>query len=224
MLGIDESTIIQWKKGRMIPLLKRTQIKKNSLSNNDKFSYVKGAFEGDGSFGRNVLRLYAGKDQDFAEYFASHLFEWSKVLPRIYNYRGYWIVSLCRVHVNQFISENEPSNFMEFLKGFYDAEGGCYLWKHPKGYLIGRIHLANTNLALLQKIQQFLATQGIDSYIYKKRGKIYDLSISNKKGIIWFYRNIGFRIKRKQERLKRIVDYFQVPNTIATISRLDRAS
>ena len=166
---------------------------------------------GDGWFGVRSVHL-ATIDEDWALYFLKVLKEWSTINPTLtvkknIPYSDLFQVNLYSRFVMEFLKDNKPTNFVEFLKGFFDAEGSfCFSKKDHK------IRLYNTNLMLLQEIKGFLSEKGIKSYIYRTHSKeypnrfsakpCYALEITNNKGVFWFYKNIGFRIGRKQERLE----------------------
>lgn len=188
----------------------------------DQFSYIKGCIEGDGWFGARDVHL-ATVDEDWAIYFLTILKNWSSVKPtlrirKIPSYHNQFLVSLNNRFIMEFIKENEPSSLLEFIKGFYDAEGGFYFDK--KNHFVS---LTNSNIKLLHKIRNFLLSHGVQAYIYEKpirngrvgnrivfaRKQTYTLRIANNKGIFWFYKNVGFRIGRKQRRLEECVKWLQ---------------
>ena len=89
-----------------------------------------------------------------------------------------------------------------FLQGFFDAEGGVYLVKNS---LVnrGNIQCWSKHLDNLIQVKRLLAVLGIESYVHEEKKKSIStrLSISDFANRILFRELVGFRIKRKQERL-----------------------
>ena len=187
--------------------------------NNDNFSYIQGVIMGDGFIddtkGRFRVILEA-TDKDFVDYFAESLkkvgIDNSRIIrkERMLNNRNWRNLYGAKVFSKSFVlfcnkNENNILNFNEFLKGFYDSEGNIGL----KGRNC-RISISNTNALLIEKISTYLNSKGTKHYVYKYIPKMfekskkpsYSLNISNKKGVLWFYKNIGFRINRKQDKLE----------------------
>jgi len=239
-LNVPIGAVSNWIYLGFVPYDKQNQIKKQKLINNDHFSYVKGATQGDGYLSispsqyRVILKV---KDKDFAEFFKMSLDTWTdeNSIIKFKESTKEWMVILYRRHVAEFVNENEVSNFIEFLKGFYDAEGYATIsdknwgWIRKDGtkcFKYSRvIGLVNTNLELLKKIKEFYAKNEVIVSIYKMSSKIGDLrkikgrgfvvkndcwtlNIQNRKGFEWFYKNIGFRIGRKQEKVIEILKSF----------------
>lgn len=97
------------------------------------------------------------------------------------------------------------------LQGLFDTDG-CFEKR-------GQISFSNSSYKLVKDIQRLLLLFGVVSRIRtKKPGKIkiykkeyktkksWEISIANKKSILNFYENIGFRIKRKQHGLEILID------------------
>lgn len=203
---------------------KQRAIMKMVLVADELFSYIKGCVEGDGWFGNREVHL-ATVDEDWALHFAKVIEEWSSVKPTLTvrkkaPYQDQHYVNLYNRFVMEFIRDTEPTDFLEFLKGFFDAEGCFHLGKRKSSRYIS---LTSSNLTLLQKIQNYLLCYGVHTYISKKpqvNGRIgdhvlvarktsYHLYINRNRDIFWFYKNIGFRIGRKQKRLEEWWDWMQ---------------
>lgn len=194
---------------------KKRAIMKEFLVADKRFSYIKGCVEGDGWFGDRSTHL-ATIDTEWATYFSQVIKEWSGITPtlklRKQKPHDLWLVNLYNRFVMEFIRDTEPTDFLEFLKGFADAEGS---FTHPtKAYHRKRVlRLANSNIELLNTIKTALLEHGINVGIYGPYKGVYSLAISNNKGILWFYKNIGFRIRRKQERLEEWVKWLRAFHT-----------
>ncbi|MDD3083709.1 MAG: DEAD/DEAH box helicase [Candidatus ainarchaeum sp.] len=96
------------------------------------------------------------------------------------------------------------------LQGLFDTDG-CVEKR-------GHLSFSNNSIQLIKDIQQLLLTFGIVTNLRKRKGskiKIskktyftkpnYEILIAHKKSIINFEKEIGFKIKRKQDELKKIV-------------------
>lgn len=194
---------------------KKRKIFAEKLVADKRFSYIKGCVDGDGWIVKRSVYL-ATIDEDWAIHYLSVLKDWSGVTPtlrvrQVPPYRDQFLVSMYNDFVADFIKENKPTVFFEFLKGFCDAEGSF-----PNNSRGNFISITNSNVVLLRKIKNFLSQHGITAYIYKKpmrngqiggrtiiaRKQNYTLRIANNRGIFWFYKNIGFRVERKQKRLE----------------------
>lgn len=89
-----------------------------------------------------------------------------------------------------------------FLQGFFDADGGVYLTKNSYTYK-GNIQCWSKHVENLTQVKELLETLGILSYVHKEKKKQTSarLTISDYANRILFRELVGFRIKRKQERL-----------------------
>jgi hypothetical protein len=105
-----------------------------------------------------------------------------------------------------------------FLRGFYDSEGNVHNYVGKTGACHQFIRVSNTNLSLLLYVQNLLASHfSIFSHltVAAKRGYInflngrkvvltkdcYSLGFGHKNDVLKFYKEIGFSIKRKQDKL-----------------------
>jgi len=84
-----------------------------------------------------------------------------------------------------------------FIKGFADSEGSVKN-RHRNRELI----LCSGNLNGLKEIQQLLQNLSIGSSFTRRRDKVFSLRISDYKSLKIFFEQIGFVIKRKQEKLE----------------------
>jgi len=112
----------------------------------------------------------------------------------------------------------------KYLRGIYDSEGSvtvqeCHSSNAP--ILNCRIDLSNTDLVLLSFVQKLLVEQGYRPKMYKvydgigftkfpeglflRRKAEYVLRILRRGDVMRFVDDIGFTVKRRQERLRRYV-------------------
>jgi intein-encoded DNA endonuclease-like protein len=174
------------------------------------------------------------KDADFAEKFKTTLERWSgleipKIGKEINEYGSEMsIVDKTSRDFDIFYDFDKEdlivfsdSQKYNFIRGFADSEG--HLRFNPK-YRNKTVTLYNTNLRLLEIIHGMLDSIGIFSkiYLHSKKGTCggtlrkkaistkdcYTLMISRKVDLMSFYKNIGFTIGRKQERLKMAVESY----------------
>lgn len=167
------------------------------------------------------------KDKDFAEHFHLCL---SKILknpvhsPYLYEGTRLWIVSAQSKQLNDFL-RSKPFHVAEefpadFIRGFADSDGSGFYYSdkyHRKPFV--RISLDNTNLELLEQVKDLLWGKfGIESRIYnvgmkngfiKKTGQhiiarhtAYKLFILKRASVAKFASEIGFNIKRKQDKIE----------------------
>lgn len=228
VLGINQHTVDNW-------LFRDSKpdglFKFPDLNPSAELSYVLGTYYGDGYAYRSkkerswFIKLEA-MDKDFVEEFSRCL---SKVLrkkngypvhrlkkggiyfTRVTNIKLYEFLKKKSLDVHKHWIEEFPA---EFLRGFYDSEGGMY------GNTLG---LSNTNLELLQYVRDLLERHfSIPSRIgiaHKKgvthfyRGRkitatkdCYYLRIKRRESQRKFHEKMGFSIARKQEKLKKAVE------------------
>jgi intein-encoded DNA endonuclease-like protein len=179
-----------------------------------ELSYILGVMFGDGYISNRYVLLKV-KDFDFAEIFNKNMSvilnrKPTKIFTNISNGRKYFMVSFGSASFIKWfkskkfedikkIVDNHPK---EFIRGFSDSEGSCgiYTSKNKKYY---SIRIANKNLEILRYIQNKLLEFGIKSHLNKQtRANFswYILGMSGKKQTNKFMTDIGFSIKRKQDR------------------------
>ncbi|MEK6904138.1 MAG: LAGLIDADG family homing endonuclease, partial [Nanoarchaeota archaeon] len=129
-------------------------------------------------------------------------------------------VDACRI-VNNFDLNEIPKLDRElqfiFLRGLFDSDGGVIgknlnFRKEAKRW----IHFSNNNALLIKIVRvifddmkiKYSISKRIHSGFGSKKWQ-YEIKIYNLKGIFKYYKNIGFSIKRKQEKLKEVIDSYQ---------------
>ena len=183
----------------------------------------------EGSHGSSGNIGLAVKDKDFALNFRYNLEKWSglKSKYRLHyeKFNGLIIkfhkitlssVDACRIinnfNLNKTLKWKKEFQF-EFLKGLFDSDGGIlgmnlYNRKHAKRWL----HFSNNNLILIKLVRnvfdrmkiKYSVNRRIKSGFGSKKWQ-YQVQVYNLKDIFKYYKNIGFGIKRKQDKLKEVI-------------------
>ncbi len=233
-LGLSNDTVKGW--------IYRGYSTLNKFNNFDskpsyELGYVIGSVLGDGNLyfdktcgtrGGYLIRLKV-KDLDFIN-------EFNKCVCIILNKKkpyavapqkkGLYIVKCSCKNMYEFLNqpltnqkstiEGTTESIIGFIRGFFDAEGGCYYAnKIVKSY--PKVRCYNTDIELLEYVKHLLSNFDIYSaertlYIqgqYGNRKALHELEICRHNDIIKYHTHIGFSIKRKQERLEEIVKWIE---------------
>jgi len=190
-----------------------------------ELGYVIGALLSDCT--RTTYVKLAVKDRDYAESFAHALDTVTGRKYRVKERDGYYIVrtrgSPLRYIVKSGLWKVVAYVYLkEFLQGLFDGDGSVTMRVSPRPEFIVRITLCDSNLELLEFTKRLLRKLGIESKILlnRKRGTktticgrectinedCWVLTINRQKDIIKFYKHVGFRIQRKQEKLRDVVE------------------
>ena len=198
------------------------------MKNPEALAYISGVILGDGYIkrrkrGRSRTRtiiVLESRDYDFVENFA-------KLAASITRKKRRYAI-MKRQRDGQFITEVSSRKFyqlyksfvktlpkaskkqkIEFLKGFFDAEGSPGIRVGKDGLTI-KPCIGNSKLSLLKLVQKLLRELGIVSKIYSpphsyyrdciRRKKYYYLVIHDRKSLRRFAKLIGFTISRKREK------------------------
>jgi hypothetical protein len=201
-----------------------------NLKPSSSLSYVIGVILGDGN-------LYASKqanygvnlpsiiDLDFAEEYSRQV---STILGRnqpysIGNTKGWHGRHSYRVQASskilyEFLKNKELNSLKpllesypaEFIRGFFDSEGGAYFRKQHKHGILVQVGVTNNNLSILRYIQQLLHERFSIISSISKDGKSYKLRICQQKAIVEYAQHIGFSIRRKSVKLQETIDLIQL--------------
>lgn len=195
-------------------------------------AYILGVMgPGDGCFVYDKKRgMYLVKldviDKEFAAYFAHCLKEVYKLQPRIRRVeprrrhersQKHILVlqskavcdDLCSYGVSfresswrvpAAIKNSSPQKITRYLRGVADSQG-CVSF----GSLTRQIIIASKNTYGLEEIQKLLSAFDIRTSWVKSRGTIIGIRISNRKSLAHFSTYVGFIIKRKKEKLERVL-------------------
>ena len=176
------------------------------------------------------------KDYDFAEswgyYLSKAVGKSSPYKPRWSKHNQRWVVRGSSIQLYLILkrvrSTGNPWILIRYLnpypayalRGLFDAEGSVC----PRWYEVG---FTNTNIKLITLTQWLLRTLGIESRsyshmmkrflkdpqsgrIYKRRQTVlYDLRIRGRVNILRFAEKVGFTIKRKQRKLKELLQRYR---------------
>lgn len=99
-----------------------------------------------------------------------------------------------------------------FLQGFFDAEGGVYPANKSNSV---NIQCWSKHISNLEQVQRLLAVIGIKSYAYEEHKKSTSarLTISDYDNRMRFRELVGFRIKRKMDRLNEVREPLKVKHS-----------
>jgi len=225
-LNVPRDTIIGWLLYNKKPNRPRNQeLLPTSTKLTTSLAYILGVMNGDG-FIRNInntsVIALAAKDFDFCKVFKNTLEIWSGIKCSKIKKRNdnLWEVALSSRKAGSCIKNfNLPQLFNSsdtikctFLRGLYDSEGSV----NSSGYT-KKVQLYNTNLNLMKLSKRLLKDIGIKSSIYKQtknpshKGNktVFILQVGNGKNIKTFYEKVGFLIKRKQEKLQKLLSSYK---------------
>src|SRR3989344_5858636 len=214
-------------------LIKNRNYLPENVDEDPKFFYIIGAIKGDGHVNEKdgVIQISV-IDMDFLKYFKSIINElmpnWNvKILKHIEgkeNIKSQFRISIgsrdFSIKFRNFIPRTRDQKIW-FLKGIFDAEGSAYFsWKMRT---IGKYQFLsfNKNISLSQKDvkdlelwSSYLNELSIKSSLHdnskklrrnSNRIKVSDIAIKNNDSIRQFKNLVGFRIKRKHDRLNYII-------------------
>jgi|SRR3989344_4456929 len=195
------------------------------MINKKEVAYLTGALLGDGYFtkGYNYPRIgFSSSDLDFIKLIKNIIYKnfgfnlniiKSNLSDKNINWRDHYKISSRRLYplLSKFMTNNKEipafiklSNKVikaNFLSGFFDAEGGiCISRIKSRNALDRRIYLYQKDLKILKKIKLYLRLFDISSFIQYQKGA-YALNVWGLKSFNNFNKNIGFKIKRKQDKL-----------------------
>ncbi len=228
------STIRSWIKGCRHP-----RYYDKELRSSPYFSYCSMAILGDGCVSLRNEIFFTSKDREFADKVAKCLAKVTAELTGNEKIKSYKVGKkdkknkIWRVATSSLIlapllrkAKEQPNILLPYLQqypreacqAFFDAEGSSSV-NHKM------IDASNTNLKLLKIVQQLLKKLGISSYInkqkrkdryfykngkrYKRKAIIYRLRITGKTNITKFYNEVGFTIRRKQNKLKKLIKSYK---------------
>lgn len=238
LLNINEGTVNGWlyQKGRH-PL---THFRMANLNPSPELSYIIGVYLGDANITstlrpllrckrnrpkRHIIQLEA-KDRDFVQRFARCLckvLDRKKELPIWHLKKGTYGTHIGSWHLHDFLSQNLDTlkPFIEafpadFIRGLADSEGSVSLIKNRKypNSKWGVVRIRNTNLTLLQYVQELLKRLfNINSKIYisakkgsaKNKKDVWELVIQKREDLLAFSEFINFNLERKKKKLNQTV-------------------
>jgi len=217
--------------GLSINLPKHHQINKNAGVLNGDLAYIMGVIEGDGhcrkrkteerTSGEIILKV---KDLDFAKEFESRLRNWSGIQPKFWERNGFFHVGLYSIDAVDIIQNIDLKKVVNlnkrikanFLRGMYDSEGGVLGVNLNKRKFVCRwIHFSNNNEKIIATVSKLLKDFGINHKIrsrihsgFKSKKLQYEILIFGQENLKRFYKNIGFSIKRKINKLLKVINSY----------------
>jgi intein-encoded DNA endonuclease-like protein len=206
----NEQQIIDNDNGKRINLNKI----KPGIEKDPRFFYLLGAFKGDGHYNIKYTKIqFSVTDLDFIEE-VKHIFNvlspetHMRILDGVEatkRTKKQWKINICsRDFFKKEYHKLLPKTLQEkrfYLKGLFDAEGSA----SEDG---GSITICQKNLDDLRLWKEWLEELNIKTkqYISKEEERIYGhLRIFGRDSKINFYDAIGFKIKRKQDRLEQYI-------------------
>jgi len=174
----------------------------------------------------SMVRLKV-RDKDYAEAFVNAL---NMVTGKVYKVKengGFFIVMM-HGSVLRYIVKSGLWRVIAYLypkawlQGLFDGDGGVGVSIGMKKEFRVVVTLTNSNISLLLFVKQLLErimTIQCSLYLCLRKGErtrisvprrdCWELRIERQEDIIKFYKNIGFRIQRKQKKLKDTVEIVQ---------------
>lgn len=202
---------------------------KNNLTND--FAYILGVIYGDGycrsrkSGGEILLKV---KDNDFALNFKRSLDAFSGLNTHLYQKYGMYHARLCSKKIaDEFINfdinrilELKDLIKLNFLGGMFDSEGAI-IGQNLKNRVCAKrwIHFSNNNKKIINLItsllDKFNIKYSLKSRIHSGFGSKklqYEIMIYRLKDLIWFHENKIFKINRKANKLKGVINSYEKKN------------
>lgn len=193
---------------------------------NPNFGYILGSVLGDGNIAvwsenngskHYLTRLFV-KDRDFRDEFVFHVQKLGAHSTKWFDRKRkfYCAVVSSKMLYNHILNFNinklltaDSKVQATFVRGFFDSEGSVTLSKKSNSCLI---RAKNKSIVLLQICQNILNLFGIPSTITVVRGSGFNphgiyfaLSVCSQESVSSFYRQVGFTIERKQQKLKKFI-------------------
>ena len=220
-IWIPSMTIYYWIAGRGKPNITPLKIC-------PELGYVVGALMSDSALSNDKIRLKV-KDEDFAKEFAHALKEVTGKEYKVKAKDEYYIVDLGGSALRYIVKSGlwKVIAFLyskEFLQGLYDGDGGaCVSIDRFKPEFQAVIILANSNLEFLTFVKKILLEKfGIHCSIkldrrrgekiifqnqeYTLKRSCWKLVIKRQEDLVKFYKLIGFRIQRRQRKLRDAIE------------------
>ncbi len=214
--------------------LKYNPIKKSAYNLSIEFAYVIGVVYGDGNYnlqenehGSSGSISLGVRDEDFAINFKERTERWSGLKAKYYFDKNNFYrvilhsVDACRIiknfDINDILKWRNKFQF-EFLKGLFDSDGGVVVSNLAnRKYAKRWIHLSNNNVQLVKLVTcifdkmdiKYSVTKRIHSGFGSKKLQ-HEIKVYNFDGILKYYKNIGFSIKRKQLQIAKLVNSYDL--------------
>jgi len=218
--------------GLAITPAKHHRINKNAKILNEDLAYILGVKRGDGYWRKRITpKRTSGeiglnvKNLDFAKEFEKRLRRWAGIQPKSWEKNGKFYVALYSidaVNIAQGVSLKKIANSSKkikanFLRGLYDSEGGVVGTNLSRRRIACRwIHFSNNNketVAIVSKLlRDFRINYKIKSRIHSGFGSKklqYEILIFSLENFKKFYKNIGFSIRYKKDKLLEVIRSYE---------------
>jgi len=210
--------------------LREEKYNKLKLNVTPEFAFILGSILGDGCItirkrdNRTMGQIeLVTKDKDYAINFRDSLEEWSQTKCKLIFYRNVWHVWSYSLSIARCLRDFNPTNLLSlddrikssFLRGIFDAEGSVDVQSK-------KIIFANKSAKIINLVNNILESLKIEPKVYVRNSKIrfidnrkllpssyFVIQIGSKEKLKLFYESIGFSIKRKQERLKVLMNSYK---------------
>ncbi|WP_048148846.1 LAGLIDADG family homing endonuclease [Palaeococcus ferrophilus] len=221
---ISKATVLRWCKGTHNTF---NRTKRVNLKPSAPLAYIIGTYLGDATAVEKSNYRYAIRlkvvDREFAEAFAGALSEIglspSLGFERNTGRSNRWYVEAYGKGLFNFLRGPEDRLFevakaypREFLRGFFDSEGSAIVSNGR-----ARVEACNYDLEVIKLCRELLSELGILSRIYRTKHKgqsviihgkqyhytsdLFTLMINQKDSVYRYMREVGFTIRRKQNKL-----------------------
>lgn len=210
---------------------KHHRLNKNAKILNKDLAYILGVKRGDGYWRKRITPERTSgeigldvKNLDFAKEFEKRLKRWSGIQPKFWQKNGKFYVALYSidaVNIAQEIGLKRITNSSkkvkaDFLRGLYDSEGGVTGTNLDKRKFACRwIHFSNSNketISIVSKLlKDFKIYHKIKSRIHSGFGSKklqYEIQTFGLENFKKFYKNIGFSIKYKKDKLLEVINSY----------------
>jgi len=218
--------------------LKHTKIPSSSYKKISKeFCYTLGTILTDGSINKKLTYVTLDvTDKDFAIEFKNNIEKWTGFKTTYFTYKENSYKKVHRITLNSIIISKylkgydytQIKNFSHiykrvFLRAIFDAEGSveCYKLKKPLSPICN-IDISSINYEFILFVKDLLSSLGITTRkicIWSKKGTVtgfgisknnlYALIIGRRKDIEIFNKLVGFTIKRKQNKLNKLLKSYK---------------
>jgi len=211
---------------------KHHHVNKNAKTLNEDLAYILGVKRGDGYWRKRITPKRTSAEiglqvnnLDFAKEFEERLKRWSGIQPKTWEKNGKFYVALYSidaVNIAQAISlkeivKSDKKLKANFLRGLYDSEGGVLSKNLDRRRFACRwIHFSNSNKNTISIVSKLLKDFGISHKIKQRihsgfgsKRLQYEILIFGLENFEKFYKNIGFSIKYKKDKLLDVINSYE---------------
>jgi len=111
---------------------------------------------------------------------------------------------------NKIDIDSLPKEFkIMFIKGLFDSEGSVGYNKNKYGRIYPKVIFCNKDVRLVKLVENILHSFGFHTTKYVSKYNEWFITIAKVKEVLKFYNMIGFSIKRKQDKLKKLIKLYK---------------